>query len=117
MSNLTLTQASRDEFEAAYVDHLRSNLPNSLRTAEDVKALRNGQLYSGNRAYLNGCWQGWQLAQAGRNTPEAALENLCDQLDTAVFSGDSLDDPQSRALLAERLARWQRRIAELSNPL
>ena len=42
------------------------------------------------------------------------FENLCDQLDAAVFSGDSLDDPQNQAFFAEHLARWQRRLAELS---
>lgn len=40
------------------------------------------------------------------------FENLCDQLDAAVFSGDSLEDPKNRTLFAEHLGRWQRRLAE-----
>lgn len=42
------------------------------------------------------------------------FENLCDQLDAAVFSGDSLEDPKNRTLFAEHLDRWQRRVAEMS---
>lgn len=41
------------------------------------------------------------------------FETLCDELDAAVFSGDSLEDAKTRSRFAEYLGRWQRRLEEL----
>jgi hypothetical protein len=36
------------------------------------------------------------------------VEEAIDQIDAAVFSGDTFMDPTSRATLREMMARWER---------
>lgn len=40
------------------------------------------------------------------------FEKAVDALDAEVFSGDSLEDDANALLMAQYLARWQRRMAE-----
>lgn len=70
-------QAEREAFEAAYVAHLNQqgiHTRTGMRdyTVEEIVALREDDNYLNGAArtgYLNGCWQGWQLA---RSQPAAA---------------------------------------------
>lgn len=99
-----MTDTQRAEFEAAYVEHLNAATGKSYRT-EDMAALREGTDDSpyGDRAYLNGCWWGWQAAQAADAGREAvgekeAFEAACKKLASLpesahekLFGNDDLD--------------------------
>lgn len=70
METPTTTDTSRDEFEAAYVDHVNAKYAGPAAQKRDVASLREGDSYRGRSPYLNGCWQGWQMARAAQ--PAAA---------------------------------------------
>jgi len=40
------------------------------------------------------------------------VANAIQQIDAAVFSGDTFDEPEARAELVEYIERWTRRLAE-----
>lgn len=68
-----MTDTQREAFEAAYAKQWSTVVGNE-KTGADVAKLRTddvGEPY-GDRAYLNGCWWGYQAAQAadaGRELP------------------------------------------------
>ncbi len=55
------TRGQRERFEAAYAAEY-NQLRGTDITASDIAGMRDGNWY-GDRAYLNGVWRGWQLAE------------------------------------------------------
>ncbi len=43
---------------------------------------------------------------------EPEIFGMCEEIDAACFSGDALEDPRARELLAHYIGRWTRRLAE-----
>lgn len=56
------TPGQRERFEAAYAAHY-NQLRNADYTAEHIASMRKGEGY-GERAFLNGWWEGWKAAEA-----------------------------------------------------
>jgi hypothetical protein len=75
------TPGQRERFEAAYAAHYNQVRIGSY-TAEHIASMRNGDGY-GERAYLNGWWEGWKAA-------EAQQAQLAQALDLAIRSLDQL---------------------------
>ena len=44
---------------------------------------------------------------------EEDFYELCDNLDAAIFTGDSLEFKENRSTLEEFLARWQRELTRV----
>jgi hypothetical protein len=42
------------------------------------------------------------------------IEDALQQIDAALFNGDTFDDEENRAALQEYVDRWQRKLRELS---
>jgi hypothetical protein len=81
---------NREEFEAAYVEHLNESTGKAYR-AEDMAALREGTDDSpyGDRAYLNGCWWGWQAALSrSQDVARVAEPSVFEWLETEVKAID-----------------------------
>ncbi|MBD9653546.1 hypothetical protein IB239_01810 [Pseudomonas sp. PDM12] len=55
------TPGQRERFEAAYAAEY-NQLRGTDITASDIAGMRDGDWY-GDRAYLNGWWRGWQMAE------------------------------------------------------
>jgi hypothetical protein len=43
------------------------------------------------------------------------LTNACEEIDAALFSGDSFQDPKARAALVEYMERWGRALKEIED--
>ena len=41
------------------------------------------------------------------------IENACEEIDAAMFSGDEFDEKDEREKLREYIGRWERRMKEL----
>ena len=65
------TPGQRERFEAAYAAEY-NQLRGTDIAASDIAGMRNGEWY-GDRAYLNGVWRGWQMAEV---QPAAACPNF-----------------------------------------
>lgn len=69
-------EALRAEFEQSYVDHFNTKNPGKTLTMEDMLTMRDGDSY-GDRAYLNGMWEGFKAARATQPIVfEAKTEDL-----------------------------------------
>jgi len=44
------------------------------------------------------------------------VASAIEEIDAAVFSGDTFEDPAARALLLERMAAWTRELAPVEEP-
>jgi len=82
-------QRSREEFEVTYAASIAetSRMPCS---AEEIRAMRNGDRYQDGADWLNGCWRGWQLAQGAKGVQEEisadSTTNMCAQPSSAKES-------------------------------
>ena len=47
-----------------------------------------------------------------KNCMHPSVERAIQEIDAAVFNGDTFEDPEARAELQSYLERWTRRLAE-----
>ena len=56
-------EAGREQFEAVYIEKLNAEVGRDYEAA-DMVALREGDGYGHDRAFLNGMWEGWKAREA-----------------------------------------------------
>ena len=82
-------QRSREEFEVAYAASIAETSRMGC-SADEIRAMRNGDRYQDGADWLNGCWRGWQLAHGIKGVQEQVsadgTANMCAQPSTTQES-------------------------------